>query len=363
AQVTPTKEGAEINLLWKYVPLEDDHERALMAGLLLSAFEQRDFGGYIGATVNGQQGSGKTEVCKTLRRLIDPTGKDYELTSVSKNLSDLWLMPSSQHLLVFDNVSKITQAESDVLCKIATGASDVRRVHYTNGDLIAYSGRNPIILNGIPDLVTFGDLADRMIQFTLPVFEAGKLRTVRELQEDFRRDKPQILGALFNAMSEAIRNIRDVRLPEMPRMAEAALFVTAGETAWGWERGTFVKAYLDYINAERAAGVESDPFTKAVADWISSKHTADTFADSVSEYSPAEVLDEITRGKERHEVEYFPRNARTCGDKLRRDAPSLRAAGFIVRMPHGRQAVRRKSDGKYGRWWVLGCRKLTAEGA
>jgi hypothetical protein len=356
AQVTPTTEGADLNLLWKYIPLEDDHERALMAGMILSALEHRTFGGYIGASINGQQGSGKTETCKIIRRLVDPTGEKFELMAVPNDISDLWLLPNSLHLLAFDNISKITQAQSDVLCKIATGAGDARRTKYTNGDLVAYAGRNPIILNGIPDLVTYGDLADRVIQFTLPVLEADKLRPMRELQTEFRNDLPMILGSLFNAMSEALRNIRSVTLSEKPRMVEAALFVTAGETAWGWERGAFVKAYLGYINAERAAGVDSDPFAKAVADWLSEKHgcPVDEY-DDVGEYSAGEVLDAITRGKERHSIEYFPRNARTASDNLRRVAPFLRAAGLIVQMP-GRGGSRR-ANGDYGRWWTLGTPK------
>jgi hypothetical protein len=234
--------------------------------------------------------------------------------------------------------------------------SHVTREKYTDSDLVAHEARNPVILNGIPDLVTYGDLADRFIQITLPVIDPDKRRTERDLMAEFRADLPKILGGIFNALSCAVKNIRDVRLQEKPRMAEATEFVTAAEPALGWESGTFCKHYLDYARGEQAASIEADPFAKAVVEYVKSKTEGcqDVCGHDHSIWVTAdEVLTAVTTGKEWRDIEYFPRNGRTCGDHLRRIAPALRSAGLIADMP-GRKPTRQA--GKLGRFWHLGIR-------
>ena len=45
----------------------------------------------------------------------------------------------------------------------------------------------------------------------------------------------QILGALFDAVSGALRELPSTKLSSLPRMADFALWVTASEKALGWQ--------------------------------------------------------------------------------------------------------------------------------
>jgi hypothetical protein len=59
----------------------------------------------------------------------------------------------------------------------------------------------PIILNGIEDVITRPDLADRAIFVTLPHVQEERRRAEKEIWCDFESAQPHILGALLDAAS------------------------------------------------------------------------------------------------------------------------------------------------------------------
>ena len=59
----------------------------------------------------------------------------------------------------------------------------------------------PIILNGIEDVITRPDLADRAIFLTLPPVREEQRRAEKEIWRDFELTQPHILGALMEAAS------------------------------------------------------------------------------------------------------------------------------------------------------------------
>ena len=74
----------------------------------------------------------------------------------------------------------------------------------------------PIILNGIEEVITRPDLADRAIFLTLgPITEAQR-RPENELWREFELARPQILGALLDAAAHGLRALPQVRLQRLP---------------------------------------------------------------------------------------------------------------------------------------------------
>jgi hypothetical protein len=100
----------------------------------------------------------------------------------------------------------------------------------------------PIILTGIEDVITRPDLADRAIFVTLPHLQEERRRAEKEIWCDFESAQPHILGALLDAASHGLRALPEVRLEQLPRMADFALWATACESAF-CPAGGFLHAY------------------------------------------------------------------------------------------------------------------------
>jgi hypothetical protein len=82
-------------------------------------------------------------------------------------------------MLAFDNLSHMPPWISDALCRLASGGSFAVRRLSTDEDEVLLSAARPVVLNGIEEVITRPDLADRAIFLTLgPITEqhraAGK---------------------------------------------------------------------------------------------------------------------------------------------------------------------------------------------
>jgi hypothetical protein len=60
-----------------------------------------------------------------------------------------------------------------------------------------------------------------------------------------------IFSGLLDALVCALRELQNVILDSLPRMADAALWATAGESAFGWERGTVLMGSLVFGHNRR----------------------------------------------------------------------------------------------------------------
>lgn len=75
-----------------------------------------------------------------------------------------------------------------------------------------------------------------------PVSEENR-KSELEFWQAFETVRPQILGALLDVIIVAVRNLPNVKLAELPRMADFLLWITAAEEGLGWKPGTFQRAY------------------------------------------------------------------------------------------------------------------------
>jgi hypothetical protein len=67
------------------------------------------------------------------------------------------------HLLAFDNVSGLPAWLSDALCRLASGGSFAVRRLYSDDEEVLFQATRPTLLNGIEDIISRPDLADRAI--------------------------------------------------------------------------------------------------------------------------------------------------------------------------------------------------------
>ena len=125
----------------------------------------RSGGPYPLLAVSGEQGSAKTMLSKLLRALVDPNAAPVR--ALSREQRELMIAANNGHLLAFDNLSALPAWLSDALCRLASGGSFAVRQLYTDDDEVLFQAARPILLNGIEDVVSRADLADRAIFLTL----------------------------------------------------------------------------------------------------------------------------------------------------------------------------------------------------
>jgi hypothetical protein len=143
-----------------------------------------------------------------------------------------------------------------------------------------------------------------------------------------------IFSGILDALVCALRELPKIQLDSLPRMADAALWATAGEISFGWRRGIFMQAYRRYLDEGAIASVEAHPVGVAIRQLLEKQNQWSG--------TPAQLLETLNTllSEEQRRVRNWPSNPRALGHCLRRLAPALRRAGIDYQRPP-READRR----------------------
>lgn len=314
------KRGDPLATLRSFINVENDSDWALLLAWLVAALRPR--GPYPVLVLHGEQGSAKSTVARILRALIDPNVA--ALRSQPRNEHDLVIAANNGSVVALDNLSYLPGWLSDAICRLSTGGGFGTRTLYENDEEMLFNSMRPVLLNGIEELATRGDLLDRAIILYLPAIPGEKRRTGEALWREFEQARPSLFGALCDVVQTALRNVDSVRLERLPRMADFAVWATAAESALGLETGEFIDAYTD--NREGANGIvlESSPVAAAVF-----KLTATLNEWSGTATDLLEKLDQLVSETIRQQVSW-PKKPRTLSNILRRLTPTLREAGITI---------------------------------
>jgi hypothetical protein len=223
--------GGSIEELASFLNLPSRNDFVLVVAWILATL--RAGGPYPVLAISGEQGSAKTVLSKLLKALVDPNVAPVR--ALAREERDLVIAANNSHVLAFDNLSGLPHALSDAFCRLATGASFGLRQLYTDADEVLFQAARPILLNGIEDVISRPDLADRAIFLTLPPIADRRRRSERQIWRDFEAARASILGSLLDAAAHGLRNLPGIYLEQLPRMADFALWTTACETAF-WAR-------------------------------------------------------------------------------------------------------------------------------
>src|SRR4029079_3040847 len=210
---------------------------------------------------SGEQGSAKSTFSAILRALLDPN--TAPLRALPREDRDLFIAACNGHVLAFDNVSSLPAWISDTLCRLATGGGFAVRQLYSDQDEVLFDAARPVILNGIEDIVTRPDLADRAVFLTLEPIPEERRRPEQELWAAFELERPRLLGVLLDAVAKGLAELPAPRLDKLPRMADFALWATACETAL-WPSGTFWSAYCGNRDEVVEGVIDADLLATAV---------------------------------------------------------------------------------------------------
>jgi putative DNA primase/helicase len=319
--------GGLIEELRGFLNMGDD-EATLTEAWLVAAL--RDRGPYPILILNGEQGSGKSLVSRMLRSLVDPSAAP--IRAIPQNDRDLVVAARNSWTLIFDNLSGMPAWFADALCRLATGSGFGTRALHTDYDEIIFDAARPIVLNGIPSLTDRPDLADRAITAHLVTIPEDQRTSEEELIAAFEAKRPIILGALLDAVSTALRNIKSVRLERSPRMADFVKWSVAAAPGLGWEPDQFLAAYRENGKNVSESAFEADPVAVAIRDLVINHHSEDGVT-----CTPTELL-VLLNGVASEGVRksrLWPLSAQALGNRVDRIAPVLRNKGFVVERRHG----------------------------
>jgi len=311
--------GGFVEKLRSFLNVKTDADFVLVVTWALAVLRNR--GPYPVLVLSGEQGSAKSTFCAILRALLDPN--TAPLRALPRENRDLFIAASNGHVLAFDNVSSLPAWISDTLCRLATGGGFAVRQLYTDQDEVLFDATRPVILNGIEDIVTRPDLADRSVFLTLEPIPEERRRPEAELWAAFEIERPRILGALLDAVVHGLKRLPDTRLEKLPRMADFALWATACETAL-WSAGTFWSAYCGNRDEAVEGVIDADPIGAAVRAVMATRTewtgTASDLLGALAEAAGERVAKSKT----------WPDSPRALSGRLRRAAPFLRKVGIEI---------------------------------
>jgi hypothetical protein len=216
-------EGGSIDELRRFINVSDD-EWPLVLAFLMAALRAK--GPHPVLPLVGRQGDGKSTMARVFKALVDPS--EIDLRTPPRESRDLVAAVRNTWLPVFDNLSWLPGDLSDALCRLSTGGSFGGRQLYRDFDEATFSAERPVILTSIIGVVVRPDLIDRsLIIRMMPIFDRQR-RPEAEFWDEFQSVAPRILGCLYRGLSLGLRDSKSVKLPELPRIADFAVWGTPG---------------------------------------------------------------------------------------------------------------------------------------
>ena len=308
--------GGNINLLWDNINLPDTDLRLLVIAWLLECM--RPNRPYPLMEIIGEQGSAKTTFAERLRELIDPNKVNSR--AAPRAVEDIFVSTRNNHIISYNNLSHLSASVQDSLCTLSTGGGDSTRKLYTTTDEEVFEAMRPVILNGISQLATRPDLADRTIALDLP--RINTYIPEQDLKKKWEEDQPLILGALYSLMSKVLAEMPRVRIDKPPRMADFARLGQALLNVMGID-DSFTDIYSRNRDQVVTRAIDASPVAQAVITMLNDtgdfNGTKGYLMECLDNYKP-KYFDKLA----------YPKTVRGLGDSLRRIAPALRVRNIEV---------------------------------
>jgi hypothetical protein len=310
--------GGSLDDLQPFVNVKPGGDWFLTLGFIVTAL--RPGVPYPVLALAGEEGTAKSTLGRMLQLLIDPNAG--ELRSEPREARDVMIAANGCQLIAYDNLSKLDQWLSDLLCRLSTGGGHGVREHYSNDEEWVFRAIRPTLLTSITDVIVSGDLLSRTIGLELQPIE--EVRPERELMELFNQARPRLLGAVCTAMANGLHNAPNVKLQGLPRMADACHWAESclrGAGVKDFTDGAFQTAFENNRKATGAVLLEGCPLVPYLVAVGSFEGGAKQLLDLLNQKA----------GEEVRKQRAWPKQPNTLSGTLKKIAPGLRRIGLNVR--------------------------------
>ncbi|MGA7900646.1 MAG: hypothetical protein WCA39_17500, partial [Nitrososphaeraceae archaeon] len=221
----------------------------------------------------GEKGTAKSTLQELVKMLVDPSV--IQTLAFSRNIESMIQKLAHNYICYFDNVSKISEYVSDILCRAVTGSGFSKRELFSNDDDVIYNFKRCIGINGINLGATKSDLIDRGLIIEHTPIPKHRKRLLKKIWQKFYEIRPQLLGYIFDILVKVLnfqsQNPDGLKLGEYPRLADFAEIGEIVSRCIGNEPGKFIEAYFRNIDLQTRDIIENDVVGKAIEIFIDSK--------------------------------------------------------------------------------------------
>lgn len=352
AQIEP-ETGGELEDLFSLINVSDEDTKILLMVWLVVALVPDIPRAAL--NIYGPQGSAKSFLTRLLRQLIDPSA--VPICRTPRSDAELAQMLDHNQCAFFDNLSDLNQHMSDTLCRAITGDGFSKRQLYTDDDDVIYEFRRLIVLNGINVPAMRPDLLDRSILINLRPISKEERREERELLEDFEEMRARVLGAMLDALSQAMNIVDDIKLSQLERMADWTHWGCAVAEALGIGKARFLGAYSRNRVGQNREALESHPVGSAILVFMAGR----------DEWSgtPSALLGELKKIAENEKIDMksklWPKSASSMSRRIREVEINLLEVGIRWDRQHGdKRTIRLSKNGRTNAVGAVGAVQVSA---
>jgi len=324
-------EIGDLKLLDKYLNLHPTHIVLIRAYLTYTlAHPKVSTTSFIILVLFGDQGSGKTFLCKIIQDLIDPNLVGVQ--TFPSNEKDLVIAANHSHILFYDNMRDIKPSMADKLCIAATGGHLTARRLYTDCELQTHRLHVALVLNGIHSFLNQPDLSQRSLPLQLLSIDEKNRCSETELLLEFQTDLPAIFRGLLDLTAEILKHLPSVEVSSPERMYDFSQWLAAMEKVEGVPPDVYQTEYSNALNEGMLDSLLDNLLASAVMSFITDGHRNRWSG------TPRELLSELNTlvGNRSRYSKDWPQTASALSKRLKPLQAGLRRQGIEIEFGRGK---------------------------
>ncbi|SFF95922.1 hypothetical protein [Neptunomonas qingdaonensis] len=284
--------------------------------------------GYPIMVIKGEQGAGKSFLCKSiLRALVDPNANGIQM--IPSDPKELAISSLNRYLLVLENIRELKNTWSDALCVAATGGTLFGRKLYSDHEEASVNLHAPVVLNGIHNFIQETDLASRCVTFNLLVMPPDQRRQEKQLLTELNRLLPTIFRGLLDLIADIMEVQDSAKVIYPQRMISYVHWLAAMECALELPAGQIQKSYAKNQQRTMLDTIQEDQLAFAVLKFAK-QHKEQAWSGS-----PTQLLQQLTvtvPPRVTNSTRTWPQSAISLSKRLATLQKALSAQGVLLQL-------------------------------
>lgn len=287
--------------------------------------------------LHGEGGSAKTSLQEFIKMLVDPSA--VLTLSISYDIESMAQKIAHNYVCYLDNISKIPDIISDLLCRAITGTGFMKRELFTVDEEVIYQLKYCIGLTGVNLAATKPDLIDRGLIIehkNIP----NKKRMVT-ITNKFDKLRPKLLGYIFDILTKVLKFEKEhpegLQLQNYPRLADFAEIGEIISRCMNNKDNAFLEAFQRNIDSRHRRIVNDSPVGQALEVFMGQKEQINGWTGTMGDLLPLLrdiakkdlQLESVKNGK------YWPQVPTSLSKRINEIKPSLRAIGIEIERVSG----------------------------
>jgi len=286
----------------------------------------------------GPKGSTKTITARFLQKLLDPDAQESQ--NMPDTPRDMGIVLHNNRAVLFDNITRVQEWQSNALCGGATGGSNTNRKLRTDSEVVVHDYNARTMFTSVIKPEFESDAADRILYFYTRALPPHLKKPEALLFQEFEEVKPRILGAIFKTLQKVMAIYPEVlqeskSWANQVRMADFCVIGECCARIWGFKSGLLRDAYTQTLIGDSGQMVLDDNVVFALRNWVWSsvvlKHGGHW------EGLVSELKEELERDL-RSLPQDWPAKPNRFSNRLRKAQEDLARAGISInfkRLMHG----------------------------